>query len=37
MQAWNGMTIQFAAILLLAQLWWAFILRGVLGIVSASP
>lgn len=33
MQVWNGMTIQFAAILLLAQLWWAFILRGVLGIV----
>jgi uncharacterized membrane protein HdeD (DUF308 family) len=27
------MTSQFAAVLLLAQLWWAFILRGVLGIL----
>jgi uncharacterized membrane protein HdeD (DUF308 family) len=29
----KGMTSQFAAVLLLAQLWWAFILRGVLGIL----
>jgi uncharacterized membrane protein HdeD (DUF308 family) len=27
------MTINFAAVLLLAQLWWAFLLRGVLGII----
>jgi uncharacterized membrane protein HdeD (DUF308 family) len=27
------MTTHFAAVLLLAQLWWAFILRGVLGIL----
>ena len=33
MQVWNGMTVNFAAVLLLAQLWWAFILRGVLGII----
>jgi uncharacterized membrane protein HdeD (DUF308 family) len=33
MQVQTGMTIRFAAVLLLAQLWWAFILRGVLGIV----
>ena len=27
------MTTNFAAVLLLAQLWWAFLLRGVLGII----
>jgi uncharacterized membrane protein HdeD (DUF308 family) len=27
------MAIPFAAVLVLAQLWWAFVLRGVLGIV----
>lgn len=27
------MAINFAAVLLLAQLWWAFLIRGVLGII----
>ena len=29
----SGTGINFAAVLLLAQLWWAFLLRGVLGIL----
>jgi uncharacterized membrane protein HdeD (DUF308 family) len=33
MQGLNHMTINFKAMLLLAQLWWAFILRGILGIL----
>jgi uncharacterized membrane protein HdeD (DUF308 family) len=29
----GGLAIDFAAVLLLAQLWWAFVLRGLLGII----